>query len=301
MAPNDNCITRLTAAGKIVALGSTFVALFAFGLLVAVWAGDMSSLIVYFGFIFGLECLFMIVPAPTRPEDYDPDTYICRKSWRYHYNLMIQFTTVMFLLFVITCVVLMNGVKPVGRDDNKVIPVAITISLVLGVVVSLIQGVRRFTYMASFWILFSLLLALDIKMPNVWLNIFGGLAAIFLVTLAIETTIQCCTKSKDLHEHLAVGLALVFSAYSLFDDWRYWYTRPYRQYGPMFAMAVGAGILRALNRYFQQRLTGTKEIAYTNSDIDGDGDVSDDEEMELRRLVRQKPISELRGVVRPAS
>lgn len=281
--------------------------MFAFALLVAVWAGDMGALVVYFGLIFSLECLAMICPVSETASDELLNGWgsCFRKSWKYKYNLIIQFTTVMFLMFVITCVILLN-VKPTGvTDDDKIIPVAITIGVMISGATVLFTGTRRVTYALSFWLLFFVVAFLEIPFPS-WLNVFGGLLAAFFVTFVLDKLFNCFMKAQELHEHLAIGMGLVFSIYSLFDDWRYWYSRPYKEYAPLMGMSVGAGLFRMIYRYMLKRCSpDPHDIALTNGSPDGPDDVSeDDDEFEYDRqklLVRSVPISQLRGHHQPTT
>jgi hypothetical protein len=287
----DTHAKGLTALGKVVSAVALAVSLFAFGLLIAVWVGDMNMLVVYFGFVFALECVAMLCPIRNFPEDEVDHAWCWRKSGHYHYNLIMQFTTVMFLIFVVTCVVLISAVKPVGEDDSVVIPVAVTTSLVLGIVLMAWTGVRKMTYAFAFWLLFAVIMFLDIPLPFAWLNVFGGILSVFVITVILEKIVDCTTKVREIHEHIAIGTGLIFSAYSLFGDWRYWYSRPYRDYMPLFFMGFGAGIVRMFYLFLIEKYWG-RDTKLTLGNIDGGfSDDSDDESYDTQLM---RPLPTLR-------
>jgi hypothetical protein len=271
----------LTVAGKVITGGVLIVALWAFGCLIALWSNDYGALKWYFAFVFTVESIAMIIPVRPRLEDLE-QTYCFRKSWPFFFNGAIQLTTIMFLVFVAVAIVLLGVVQPVGTDPYKTIPIAVTTGLIVALVLMAWQGIAGSTFLISFWLLFTVLLFLNIPLPYDWMKIFGGFATMFAVTAALQCCLRCTTHVQELHEHLAVGLALIWSIYSLFGDWQVWYTKSYKEYTPLFVMGMGAGVARLLYRWVLIRLlrhydhlTDAKEVQLTAGSLDGDDDDSD--------------------------
>jgi hypothetical protein len=284
---------KCTTAGYFVFAFLVIIGLYAFGLMVAIWSSnDYSLLDQYFGMVFALTAVAMILPVRDTAKDINP-SHCWQKSWHHFYNLVILFTVSMFLIFVAVTIMLLNGVFPDSLAPEKTAVIGITAGLCLGLLLIIFKGTDGVTYMFTFWLLLMIIVSMNLPLPYAWMNIVGGLVSALLIVWLLMTGIGCIARTQALHEHFAVGLAFVWSIYSFFGDWRYWYTRPFRDYGALFAIGFAAGAGRALWRYFlfwlMKKYDGfdpnsVEEIALTGHEADVSDTEEADEKTELMRV-----------------
>ena len=285
---------KCTTAGYVVFSGVVIIALYAIGMMIAIWSSnDYTMLDQYFILVFCITAIAMVFPERDTPQDIVPGGHCWQKSWRHFYNLTILFTVSMFLVFVAVTILMLNGIFPDSIQPEKTAVIGITAGLCLGLALVIFKGTEGVTYMFTFWLLLMVIVWMNLPLPYAWMNIVGGLMSALFISWILMSGLSCIAKTQELHEHMAVGLAFVWAIYSRFADWRYYYTLPFREYGTIFAVGFAAGVGRALWRWFYLKVIlkrcdqqDSTSIALTTAASDLSESDEDEKEMEIEEAIQ---------------
>jgi hypothetical protein len=255
--------------GKCTWLGRVVVVVFAITLVwtvvlaVTLAIGYTDYLNFYFGLVFGLAILIFVIPIKHEDAD-NGKTLCCRKSWRWYWEKLSQSVLLMFVLFVLICVIEVQFMAVPLTNSSYLISSALGISIGLTLVSIFLEWLSTLTSYIAFGALIVVVYTNGLPIST------GGQIGLSIgMLVAINLALWMIAKraSTDIHIHVLDGLSITYSIYFLVDGFPKWLTNTAANYGVITGIALGLGLGRCIwdkiiDRWYKHQPPGSGLLTF---------------------------------------